>query len=103
MQWIKTEREKKDTKQLHMFLPQTRNSPVPLHFQGEFTKIKYLITTAHCKTSKRLQTTQAQLQEISYAQEQNQETSYAQAQLQETSIQIKLQRNLFEVEHLIYN
>jgi len=34
------------------------------------------------KTSKRLQTTQAQLQEISYAQELNQETSYAQAQLQ---------------------
>jgi len=65
------------------------------------------------KTSKRLQTTQAQLQEISYAQELNQETSYAQAQLQETSyaqelnqetsIQTELQRNLFEVEHLIYN
>jgi len=42
-------------------------------------------------------------QETSYAQELNQETSYAQAQLQETSIQIELQRNLFEVEHLIYN
>jgi len=55
------------------------------------------------KPSKRLQTTQAQLQETSYAQELNQETSYAQAQLQETSIQIKLQRILFEVEHLIYN
>jgi len=65
------------------------------------------------KTSKRLQTTQAQLQEISYAQELNQETSYAQelnqetsyaqAQLQETSIQTELQRNLFEVEHFIYN
>jgi len=65
------------------------------------------------KTSKILQTTQAQLQEISYAQEQNQETSNAQAQLQETSyaqelnqetsIQTELQRNLFEVEHLIYN
>ena len=41
------------------------------------------------KTSKRLQTTQAQLQEISYAQELNQETSYAQAQLQETSNQIR--------------
>jgi len=52
---------------------------------------------------KRLQTTQAQLQEISYAQEQNQETSYAQAQLQEISIQIELQRKLFEVKHLIYN
>ena len=61
----------------------------------------------------RLQTTQAQLpeisyaqelnQEISYAQELNQETSNAQAQLQETSIQTKLQKKLFEVEHLIYN
>jgi len=55
------------------------------------------------QNSKRLQTTQAQLQEISYAQEQNKETSYAQAQLQETSIQTELQRNMFEVEHLIYN
>jgi len=54
------------------------------------------------KTSKRLQTTQAQLQEISYAQELYQETSYAQAHKQETSIQTELQRNLFEVEHLIY-
>ena len=39
------------------------------------------------KTSKRLQTTQAQVQEIYYAHEHNQETSNAQAQLQETSIQ----------------
>ena len=55
------------------------------------------------KTSKKLQTTQAQLQEISYAQELNQETSYAQAQQQETSTQTELQRNLFEFEQLIYN
>jgi len=55
------------------------------------------------KTSKRLQTTLAQLQEISYAPKHNQETSNAQAQLQETSIQTELQRKLFEVEHLIYN
>ena len=55
------------------------------------------------KTSKRLQSTQAQLQEISYAPEHNHETSNAQAQLQETSIQTKLQRIFFEVEHLIYN
>jgi len=55
------------------------------------------------KTSKRLQITQAQLQEISYAQELNQETFYAQVQLQETSNQSELQRNLFDVEHLIYN
>ena len=84
-------------------------------------------------TSTRLQITQAQLQEISYAPEHNQETSNAQAQLQETSIaqaqlqetfiaqaykqetsiaqahkqetsnQTELQRSLFEFEHLIYN
>ena len=51
--------------------------------------------------SKRLQITQAQLQEISYAPEYSQETSNAQAQLQETSNQTELQVNLFEVEHLI--
>jgi len=45
------------------------------------------------KTSKRLQITQAQLQEISYAPEHN----------QETSIQTELQRKKFEVEHLIYS
>ena len=46
-----------------------------------------MITNFHyyAQNSKRLQTTLAQLQEISYAQEQNQETSYAQAQLQGTS------------------
>jgi len=54
-------------------------------------------------TSKRLQITQAQLQEISYAQAHKQETSFAQAQLQETSNQTELQKILFEVEHLIYN
>ena len=64
-------------------------------------------------TSTRIQITQAQLQEISYAPEHSQETSNAQAQLQETSIaqaykqetsiQTELQRNMFEVEHLIYN
>ena len=32
------EREKKDTKQLDRFLPQTGSSPAPLHFQEEFTK-----------------------------------------------------------------
>ena len=54
-------------------------------------------------TSKRLQITEAHLQEISYAPELNQETFYAQAHKQETSIQTELQRNLFEVENLIYN
>jgi len=75
----------------------------PLHFQGEFTKINIWLQLLTAQNSKRLQTTPAQLQEISYAQEQNQETSYAQDQLQETSIQTELQRKLFEVEHLIYN
>ena len=55
------------------------------------------------KTRQRLQPTQAQLQEISYAQEHNQKTSYAQAQVQETFIQIEWQRKMFEDEHLIYN
>jgi len=55
------------------------------------------------KLSERLQITQAQLQEISYAPERNQETSNAQAQLQETSIQTELQTKMFDVEHLIYN
>ena len=74
-----------------------------LHFQGEFTKINIWLQLLAAKISKRLQTTQAQLQEISYAQKQNQETSYAQAQLQETSIQTELQWKMIEVEHLIYN
>ena len=86
----------------------------PLHFQGEFSKkCNIWLQLLSAKTSNRLQTTQAQLQEISYAQELNQETSYAQelnqetsyaqAQLQGTFIQTELQRNWFEVEHLIYN
>jgi len=64
----------------------------PLHFQGEFAKINIWLQMLNAKTSKRLQTSQPQLQEISYAQEQNQETSYAQAQLQDISIQIELQK-----------
>ena len=51
----------------------------------------------------RLQITQAHLQEISYAPKLNKETFYAQAHKQETSIQTEIQRNLFEIEHLIYN
>ena len=92
-----------------------------MHFQGEFTK--NVISDYNCSSYKRLQITQAQLQEISYALEHSQETSNAQAQLQETSIaqahkqetsiaqahkqensnQTKLQRSLFDFEHLIYN
>jgi hypothetical protein len=73
-----------------------------LNFQGEFTKINILLQLLKHQ-SKRLQTTQAQLLEVSYAKAQTQETSYAQAQLQETSNQTELQRKVFEVEHLIYN
>jgi len=51
-----------------------------------------LLTT---KTSKRLQTAQAQLQETSYAPEHNQETSIAQAQLQETSIKQNYKENVW--------
>jgi len=54
-------------------------------------------------TSKRLQITQAQLQEISYAPEVNQETSFAHAHKQETFNQTELKRKMFEVEHVIYN
>jgi len=46
------------------------------------------------KTSKRLQTAQAQLQETSYALEHNQETSIAQAKLQETSIKKNYKENV---------
>jgi len=53
--------------------------------------------------SKRLQTTQAQKQEVSYVQAQLQENSYAQTQKQETSNQTELQRKCLRVEHLIYN
>ena len=62
----------------------------PLHFQREFTRI--VISDYNCSLlhlAKRLQITQAQLWEISYAPELNQETSYAQTHKQETSIQTK--------------
>jgi len=121
----KTERERRKTQSNYtgsFHKPEVVLSP--LHFQGEFTKkcnIKLQLLNA--TTSKRLQITQAQLQEISYAPEHSQETSNAQAQLQETFIaqahkqetsiaqahkqetsnQTELQRSLFEVEHLIYN
>jgi len=107
MQRIKTQRERKRRKTQSNYTGSFHKPEVvlsPLHFQGEFTKKcniwLQLLTATTCK---RLQITQAQLQEISYAPELNQETSYAQAHKQETSIQIELQRNLFDVEHLIYN
>jgi len=75
----------------------------PLHFQGEFNECNIWLQLLTATTSKRLQITQAQLQEISYAPELNRETSYAQAHKKETFIQTELQINLFEFEHLIYN
>jgi len=72
------------------------------HFQGEFTKINILLQLLK-HNNKRLQTTQAQLQEVSYAQAELQETSYAQAQLQETSYSNRITKKMFEVELLIYN
>jgi len=123
MQRIKTERERERERERKRRKTQSNYTSSfhkpevvlsPLHFQGEFTKncnIWLQLPTA--TTSKRLQTTQAQLQEIScapelnqetsYAPELNQETSYTQAHKQETSIQTDLQRTMFEVEHLIYN
>jgi len=104
MQRISKEKEKEE-RHKEIYSGSFHNPEVvysSLHFQGEFTKINIWLQLLKIN-SKRLQTTQAQLQEISYAQEHNQETSYVQAQLQETSIQTELQRKLFEVEHLIYN
>ena len=46
-------------------------------------------------TSKRLQTIQAQKEEVSYSQAQTQESSYAQAQKQENSKQTKLHIKMF--------
>jgi len=46
---------------------------------------------------KRLQNTQVQKQEVSYAQAQLQEASYAQTQKQETSNQTELQRKCFRL------
>jgi len=111
MQRIKRERgrerereKKKDTKQLYKFLPQTGSSLVPLAIPRRVhLKCNIKLQLLNATTSKRLQITQAQLQEFSYAPEHSQETSNAQAQQQETSNQIELQKSLFEFEHLISN
>jgi len=93
MQRISKKREKEDRHKT-IYSGSFHNLEVvysPLHFQGEFTKINIWFQLLKHK-SKRLQTTQAQKQEVSYSQAQMQETSYAQAQKQETSIQTELQR-----------
>ena len=104
MQRIKTERKREERHS--NYTGSFHKSEVVmslLHFQEDFTKINIWLQLLTAQNSKRLQNTQAQLQEISYAQEQNQETFYAQAQLQETSIQRELQRKCLRFEHLIYN
>jgi len=62
----KKEREEKDTKQLYRFLHNPEVVLSPLHFEGEFTKINIWLQLLKHK-SKRLQTTHAQNQEVSYA------------------------------------
>jgi hypothetical protein len=76
-----------------MFLPQSRESYPPCTSKESSLKLisDYKQLLKH--KSKRLQTTQAQTQE----------SSYAQAQKQESSKQTQLHKNMFEVEHLIYN
>jgi len=55
------------------------------------------------KTNKRLQITQAQLQEISYAPEHNQETSMLKHNCKKLLIKQNYKEKMFNVEHLIYN
>jgi len=55
------------------------------------------------KTRKRLQITQAQLQEISYASEHNQETSMLKHNCKRLLIKQNYKEKMFEVEHLVYN
>ena len=92
MQRIKTERERRKTQSNYtgsFHKPEVVMSPCTSKESSLKCNIKLQLLNA--TTSTRLQITQAQLQEISYAQAHKQES------------QIELQRNLFEVEHLIYN
>ena len=100
----KTERERRKTQNNYtgsFHKPEVVLSPYTS--KESWLKCNIWLQMLTAKTRKKLQTTQAQLEEIFNAPELNQETSYAQAQLQETFIQTELQRNMFEVEHLIYN
>ena len=102
MQRIKTESEREKRKTQSNYRGSFHNLEVvlpPLHIQGEFTKINIWLQLLKHK-SKRLQTTQAQMQDVSYAQAQVQETSYSQAQKQETSIQTELQRKCLRLNTL---
>ena len=117
MQRIKPERER-EREERHKTIIQVpstnrKQSCLPCTSKQSSLKCNIRLQLLNATTSTRLQITQAQLQEISYAQarkqetsnaqEQLQETSIAQAHKQETSIQTELQRSLFQVEHLLYN
>ena len=66
--------KKKEHKQLYMFLPQTRSSPVPLALPRRVS----------LKCNIKLQVAQTQSKRLHNAQGQLQETSFAQSQLKET-------------------
>ena len=96
MQRIKTQREREERHRAIIQVPSTNRkySCPPCTSNESPLKYNIKLQLLNATTSTRLQITQAQLQEISYAPEHSQETSNAQAQLQ---------RILFEFEHLIYN
>ena len=95
MQRIKTEREREERYKAIIQVPSTnrKSSYPPCTSKESSLKCNIKLQLLNATTNTRLQITQAQLQEI----------SYAQAHKQETFNQTELQRNLFEFEHLIYN
>jgi hypothetical protein len=68
---VKSEREKKDTKQLSWFLPQSKSSLVPLALPRRFHSNPILITNAQAHKQE-TSNTQAHKQDISYVQAQKQ-------------------------------
>jgi len=100
----KTERKKEEGhKQLYRFVPQTGSSLVPLALSR---KVYYnVISDYKCSLLNlardfKCSSTTAKDFPCSWTQSRD---FYAQAQLQKTSNQTKLQRKMFDVEHLIYN
>ena len=106
MQRIKTEieREKKDTKQLYRFLPQTGSSPVPLALPRRV--YWNVISNYNCSILqlvwdfKLLKHTSKRFPMLKHT---SKRLPNAQAHKQETYNQTDLHRKLFEFEHLIYN
>ena len=82
------EREREERHRAIIQVPSTNRkySCPPCTSKESSLKCNIKLQLLNATTSKRLQITQAQLQEISYAQTHMQETSNAQAQLQEASI-----------------